>query len=256
MHELYGRFLDVRTTGVPALVVLALSAVALLPAAAGAATSANTGRVTLVSPTSRTVVGETLDLRATATGRTVRAVRFQGRWTDADGVRRWHTVGTDRVASNGFSMRWSTSALKEQKAVYVRAVTLDRRGKVVTRSRSVRLSVPAAATAQGVEAPISAQGEVAGQSTTGVRQTVKGTCGLGTECKVNTRSGPGTSYARTGQIIEGATVDVVCQGSGETVVTLSGISSVWNKLADGSWVSDLYLDTAGKPGFSAAIPRC
>lgn len=248
MHESDARNLDGRRSARGALVA-ALTVLALVPAAADAAPAP--AKVRLLSPTSATQVGGTIDIQATAAA-SVPAVRFQGRWTDADGVRRWHTIGTDRVASNGFSMRWSSAALKEQKAVYLRAVTLTRAGRVAARSASVRLSVPAATPAP---APVE-ESEVAGQSVAAVRQTVKGTCAATAECRANTRSGPGTSYARTGQVKEGDKVDVVCQGTGETVVTLGGVSSVWNKLSDGSWISDLYLDTAGKPGFSPAITRC
>lgn len=248
MLELPRLFLDgrpvVRTT-----IAVALAAVVLLPVApASAAPTA----VRLLGPPAGTAVGETVALRATATPG-VTAVRFQGRWTDADGIRRWHTIGTDRVAGDGFSMAWATAALKEQRAVYVRAVTLTRGGKAGARSAAVRLG---AAAAPAATPAVEATGGVAGQSAAAVRHTVKGTCASTRECRANARSGPGTTYARTGQLAEGERVDVVCQGNGETVVTLAGVSSVWNRLLDGSWVSDLYLDTAGKPGFSPAIPRC
>lgn len=246
MPESQPRFLDGRPSARRTL-VSAIAAVALLP---GAAADAAPAKVRVLSPSAGAAVGGTLTVQATAAS-TVPAVRFQGRWTDADGIRRWHTIGTDRVASNGFSMRWSTAALKEQKAVFVRAVTLTRAGKAAARSAAVRLT-----TAPTPAAPVQGAGEVAGQQEAAVRQTVRGTCTATPTCRVNTRSGPGTTYARTGQIAESQQVDVVCQGSGELVVTLGGVSPVWNRLLDGTWVSDLYLDTAGKPGFSAAIPRC
>jgi len=232
----------------PGVVVALLALLAAAPAAAAPA------KVRILSPTAGTAVGGMVAVQAAAPS-SVRAVRFQGRWTDADGIRRWHTIGTDRAASDGFSMRWSTAALRDQQAVYVRAVALTRAGRAAARSGAVRLG-PAPAHAPAAVAPSPEGGAVAGQSAQAVRQTVKGTCAASRECRANARSGPGTSYARTGQISEGEQVDVVCQGSGETVLTLGGISSVWNKLVDGSWVSDLYLDTAGKPGYSAAIPRC
>lgn len=66
------------------------------------------------------------------------------------------------------------------------------------------------------------------------------------------RSGPGTSYKVRGTLPEGSLAWVVCQKKGEKV----GPSRVWNKVKDGSWVSDWYTMTPGRPGFTNAIPRC
>jgi hypothetical protein len=45
---------------------------------------------------------------------------------------------------------------------------------------------------------------------------------------------------------------VVCQAIGQSV---DG-DSVWDKLSNGAYVSDIYTSTTGRNGFSAAIPKC
>lgn len=69
---------------------------------------------------------------------------------------------------------------------------------------------------------------------------------------VNTRSGPGTSYAVNGSLQGGALAYVACQRAGTKV----GTTSVWNQLADGRWVSDYYVSNASNTTYSAPVPRC
>jgi hypothetical protein len=45
---------------------------------------------------------------------------------------------------------------------------------------------------------------------------------------------------------------VTCQQAGSLV----GSTRVWDKLRDGSWVSDNSLATPGKPGFTSTVPPC
>lgn len=68
---------------------------------------------------------------------------------------------------------------------------------------------------------------------------------------LNARRGPSTSTAVVRQYRPGARVSVVCQARGQKI----GPSRVWNRLANGAWVTDRYLSTPS-PGFSRAIPRC
>jgi len=69
---------------------------------------------------------------------------------------------------------------------------------------------------------------------------------------LNMRSGPSTANAITGQLSHGSGAAVVCQTPG----TLVGTSRVWDKLTNGSYVSDAYLPTPGHPGYTSVIPRC
>lgn len=66
------------------------------------------------------------------------------------------------------------------------------------------------------------------------------------------RSGPGTNYPQTGQVLYGGMANVVCQRAGTTV----GKSVVWDKLDSGGWIADWYTTSTGRPGYTATIPRC
>ncbi|HET6969310.1 MAG TPA: glycoside hydrolase domain-containing protein, partial [Ornithinibacter sp.] len=70
---------------------------------------------------------------------------------------------------------------------------------------------------------------------------------------VNTRSGPGTTYANLNQpLYGGALAYVACQKSGSLVST----TRVWNQLVDGRWVSDYYVSNRSNTTYSAPVPRC
>jgi LasA protease len=60
---------------------------------------------------------------------------------------------------------------------------------------------------------------------------------------VNKRSGPGTGYAVTGSVADGATVSVSCSANGTTHTGRWGTTSLWNRLTDGTWVSDAFMWT-------------
>ena len=70
--------------------------------------------------------------------------------------------------------------------------------------------------------------------------------------KTNARTAPKRSSTAVGPIIAGTGLQVVCQTPGTTV---NG-TKVWNKLSDGSYVSDFYVDTPSATGYSADVPRC
>jgi Domain of unknown function (DUF1906) len=65
-------------------------------------------------------------------------------------------------------------------------------------------------------------------------------------------TGPGTGYPSAGLLPSGALGWVTCQQAGSAV----GTTRVWDKLRDGHWVSDYYLATPGRPGYTQAVPRC
>ncbi|WP_205857200.1 glycoside hydrolase domain-containing protein [Phytoactinopolyspora endophytica] len=69
---------------------------------------------------------------------------------------------------------------------------------------------------------------------------------------LNARRGPSTSYSVVRAHAPGSTLRVVCQGHGQKV----GTSSVWDRLSNGTWVSDYYVSTPSRTGFSSALPRC
>ncbi len=70
--------------------------------------------------------------------------------------------------------------------------------------------------------------------------------------RVAKRSGPGVSYRRLGWIYGGTSIDVACQQRGTNVRG----SSIWNRLSDGSWVSDFYVSTPVFNDYSPGIPKC
>ncbi|HKE50628.1 MAG TPA: glycoside hydrolase domain-containing protein [Actinomycetes bacterium] len=70
--------------------------------------------------------------------------------------------------------------------------------------------------------------------------------------RLSARTAPSSSAGVVRTYAPGATVKVVCQTSGTKVVS----TSVWNKLSDGSYVTDRYVSTPSAAGYSAPVPRC
>jgi surface antigen len=85
---------------------------------------------------------------------------------------------------------------------------------------------------------------------------VSGTCRDGA-CGLTLRAGPGYSgYAAVGGLPEGGEADVVCQAMGQTVSNGYASSAVWDRLTNGDWASDFYIDTPNIGAFSPPIPQC
>lgn len=63
---------------------------------------------------------------------------------------------------------------------------------------------------------------------------------------------PEVSQSTSGRVGTGSLVQVVCQASGP----VSDGTPVWNKLSDGSYISDANLDTPTHSGRSSPIPPC
>lgn len=70
--------------------------------------------------------------------------------------------------------------------------------------------------------------------------------------KLSERAGPGTSYAVKGSLASGALAWVTCQQAGGRV----GTTSVWDKLTNGRWVTDYYVSSLNKTGYTRPVPRC
>ncbi|MFF3456316.1 glycoside hydrolase domain-containing protein [Streptomyces sp. NPDC002730] len=69
---------------------------------------------------------------------------------------------------------------------------------------------------------------------------------------LNARTGPSTSYPAAASHAPGSALKVVCQAPGSTV----GTTAVWDKLSDGTYVTDYYVSTPSNTGYSAPLPRC
>jgi hypothetical protein len=69
---------------------------------------------------------------------------------------------------------------------------------------------------------------------------------------LNARTGPSTSSPVARSYAPRSTVQVVCQAPGSAVAT----TNVWDKLTDGTYVTDFYVSTHSKTGHSPPLPRC
>jgi Domain of unknown function (DUF1906) len=69
---------------------------------------------------------------------------------------------------------------------------------------------------------------------------------------LNARTGPSTSHAIAKTHGPGSAMQVVCQAPGSAIAG----SSVWDELTDGTYVTDSYVSTPSKTGYSAPLPRC
>ena len=69
---------------------------------------------------------------------------------------------------------------------------------------------------------------------------------------VNARKGPGSNFPVVHGVPNNSRIDIVCQVHGEVVKG----GNIWNKLADGTYVTDFYCDTPNFNKFSPPIPVC
>ncbi|MFC4610080.1 glycoside hydrolase domain-containing protein [Streptomyces maoxianensis] len=69
---------------------------------------------------------------------------------------------------------------------------------------------------------------------------------------LNARTGPSTGYPAAKSYAPNSSLEVVCQAPGSTV----GSTRVWDKLSDGTYVTDYYVSTPSKATYSAPLPRC
>ncbi|MFJ6199023.1 peptidase M23 [Micromonospora sp. NPDC092111] len=89
-------------------------------------------------------------------------------------------------------------------------------------------------------AQVNVGGALYNHGSLGLNQGVIDANGGGT---VNRRTGPGTGYAVAGSIADGATVTVSCSANGTTHSGRWGTTALWNKLTDGTWITDAYMWT-------------
>ena len=69
---------------------------------------------------------------------------------------------------------------------------------------------------------------------------------------IHSYSGPSTAYPVRSTIAANAALRIVCQTFGPKI----GTTAVWDKLIDGTYVTDYYVRTPNKTGYSAPIPGC
>jgi uncharacterized protein YraI len=114
----------------------------------------------------------------------------------------------------------------QQRAKQFQGDHLETHGGVTINIDSNSLNTPVATVAQGYK--------------------VVGTSSL------NARSGPSTSYPVVKTWANGSSLAVMCQGRGQKVAA----TVVWNRLTDGSWVTDHYVSTPSSTSWSKPLPRC
>lgn len=69
---------------------------------------------------------------------------------------------------------------------------------------------------------------------------------------LNRRAGPGSTYALRGTLPAGSLAWVSCQAPGSRVNS----TVVWDRLSDGTWVSDYYVSSPSTTTYSSPIRRC
>jgi uncharacterized protein YraI len=69
---------------------------------------------------------------------------------------------------------------------------------------------------------------------------------------IHSYSGPSTAYPVRTTIPANSSVRIVCQTYGPKI----GTTTVWDKLIDGTYITDYYVRTPNKTGYSAPIPGC
>jgi surface antigen len=155
----------------------------------------------------------------------------------------WHPIGVDESSVEDYSTYWDTTEVPNQgqpleNTIQVRATALDYIGAPTEVFATRRVAV-------------------SNESSDGsFHYHVYGSCPNG-ECEaVKLHSGPGyTSYPVVGSAEENDELRISCQAEGQEV-TGSRTTRIWDELADGSWISDYYVDTPVPAGFSPPIPRC
>jgi hypothetical protein len=70
--------------------------------------------------------------------------------------------------------------------------------------------------------------------------------------RTNARTSPTRSSTAAGILTNGTSLTVICQTPGTQVHG----TRVWNKLSNGTYVNDHYVNTPATTGYTASIPRC
>ena len=73
-----------------------------------------------------------------------------------------------------------------------------------------------------------------------------------TRTLVNVRTAPSTRATLLRTIAKETTVSILCQATG---ISNYG-DTIWNKLSDGTWISDLNITTPSAAGYSKPVPKC
>ncbi|MET9659332.1 peptidoglycan DD-metalloendopeptidase family protein [Streptomyces sp. NPDC006510] len=67
------------------------------------------------------------------------------------------------------------------------------------------------------------------------------------------RSAPGLGAQVIGSLANGSGVTISCYGRGDTVEGIGGATDIWNKLPNGGWITDGFLETGSN---EPVVPAC
>jgi hypothetical protein len=211
-----------------------------------------TATTTLLALLITWVVGEARAFRASENRARADEERFHGSWIV--GVALVLTVAAIdslRVLSRGYASQW------EEFLIWA-GLILGLFSIMLTALRSLgRLHGTLLVAITGRLFPVVAAlaaGYFASSRIEGARYLVYGTC-LHGGCGLKQREGPGRAYKKAGRRIpDGERVLVICQTTGEPPPGVT--TRVWNRLDNGLYVSDAFVDTPGRGRFSSVFPRC
>jgi surface antigen len=110
--------------------------------------------------------------------------------------------------------------------------------RTLTKQKPVRMALAGA-----IGLAVVAGGAAVANAATGTVHTSAG-------ATLTVRSGPGTGYQVVGSVKRGTTVNIVCQAYGSSVTGRYGTTRIWDKIGNGRFVSDAYVDT-GSDGLVA-----
>jgi len=71
---------------------------------------------------------------------------------------------------------------------------------------------------------------------------------------LRTRSGPGTTFQEAGTLADGTVLDIACTARGDEVTGPFGPTDIWDRLADGRYVSDAFVFTDTEGPVADACP--
>jgi len=201
---------------------------------------------TLTSPADNDRVHDTVTVGAQSNAPGIRFAVYSYSDPSQPETGAWQVIGEDATPADGFAASWDTTSIPNQggpggATVVVSAIVLGLDGTPTGAESTVTVAVANSRSAGG---------------RTFYPYYVVGTC-TEEECGLPARFGPGPKYPATGEKHDGDEVDILCQAVGEAFTShLGGSSSIWDRLTDGSWVSDYYVDTPERRAPSPPIPLC
>jgi surface antigen len=204
--------------------------------------------VELLSPQANAIAQGDLNVIAKSNAPAVRFDAFYYANPADHRTERTAVIAEDKDGSDGFSATWNTTAIPNQggpggSSVVVSAVALDGNGNPTESRATARVNVANSRNTGGQ---------------TFYPYYVVDTCYDG-QCGLHERSGPGYSeYALVGTKEDGEEVDVMCQAYGEEFTSPNSGNStkIWDRLTNGNWVIDYYVDTPNRGIPSPPLPPC